>query len=346
MKTIDLNLQDPGADQPNEIPQPGKEPETVPAREPTPPGWPRTDPEIQPGQEPLTAPPNAPSEIPVLPHTDAGPWVDITVRQHKAIRYRYKKCLNEILQYFYAEDQTSPTVVHDLRVNLKRVQAMIDVQRFGNKKLPSRKIRALTALFTMAGKLRSAQIEFDLISQHYNRAEFSSSYLRQLHENKVRLLEDYRKYLRAAPSRQLEKAIKTLKQHVRDLSHKQLRNYFDAAQKRVAHRLRRSVFREQELHLIRKDLKRYYLNLRQANNQNIPLKNFLELLGMWHDRQRAFDHLVKAVYTGGFTAFEREPIEKIKEMLLVEKGQLYDRIASFYAEELLPRQRTKKKAAL
>ncbi|HEY0742059.1 MAG TPA: hypothetical protein VGD40_11385 [Chryseosolibacter sp.] len=52
---------------PNEIPQPGKNPETIPSEEPEPNVWPRKEPEIQPEREPLTVPPTAPPEIPAAP---------------------------------------------------------------------------------------------------------------------------------------------------------------------------------------------------------------------------------------------------------------------------------------
>jgi hypothetical protein len=52
---------------PNEIPYPGKNPETVPTEEPEPGVWPRREPEIQPEREPLTIPPTAPPEIPAPP---------------------------------------------------------------------------------------------------------------------------------------------------------------------------------------------------------------------------------------------------------------------------------------
>jgi hypothetical protein len=52
---------------PSEIPQPGKDPETVPSEEPEPATWPKKEPEITPGEEPLTTPPGAPPEIPAPP---------------------------------------------------------------------------------------------------------------------------------------------------------------------------------------------------------------------------------------------------------------------------------------
>ena len=57
----------PKPKKPSEIPQPGKDPETVPSEEPEPETWPRKEPEITPGKEPLTTPPDAPPEIPEPP---------------------------------------------------------------------------------------------------------------------------------------------------------------------------------------------------------------------------------------------------------------------------------------
>jgi hypothetical protein len=54
---------------PNEIPQPRRDPDTVPAQEPEPGTWPTKLPEIMPGEEPLTTPPAAPPEIPEPPQS-------------------------------------------------------------------------------------------------------------------------------------------------------------------------------------------------------------------------------------------------------------------------------------
>jgi hypothetical protein len=48
---------------PNEVPVPGKQPETIPMEEPKPNVWPKREPEIAPEKEPLTVPPTAPPEI-------------------------------------------------------------------------------------------------------------------------------------------------------------------------------------------------------------------------------------------------------------------------------------------
>jgi hypothetical protein len=59
---------------PNEIPVPGKNPETIPTPEPEPGTWPKKEPEIQPEREPLTVPPTSPPEIPKPPESLIGKY--------------------------------------------------------------------------------------------------------------------------------------------------------------------------------------------------------------------------------------------------------------------------------
>jgi hypothetical protein len=61
------SLSGPKREKPNEIPQPGRNPETTPTPEPEPGVWPVKEPEIKPGKEPLTTPPSAPPEVPEPP---------------------------------------------------------------------------------------------------------------------------------------------------------------------------------------------------------------------------------------------------------------------------------------
>ena len=66
-KSIVFNLMSQKPKKPNEIPVPGKDPETIPTPEPEPGVWPKKEPETQPEREPLTVPPTSPPEIPKPP---------------------------------------------------------------------------------------------------------------------------------------------------------------------------------------------------------------------------------------------------------------------------------------
>jgi hypothetical protein len=68
-KSLAFNWMSQTPKKPNEIPVPGKNPETIPAPEPEPGVWPKKEPEIQPEREPLTVPPTPPPEIPKPPES-------------------------------------------------------------------------------------------------------------------------------------------------------------------------------------------------------------------------------------------------------------------------------------
>jgi len=171
MKTLEVDKQElvkplhnaPRPRQPSEIPQPGRTPEAEPAQEPEPNAWPQKNPETQPGKEPLTTPPSAPREIPDRPESTETDPKERPSR--KDIRSRYKEYLDAIADSFTLRDNASTSAVHELRVDMKRVDALIRLIQFGGRKIPSRQLKTFRSFFRLTGKLRSAQVEFDLISQ-------------------------------------------------------------------------------------------------------------------------------------------------------------------------------------
>lgn len=245
-------------------------------------------------------------------------------------RREYKKCFNEIYEHFNLEENSSPGIVHDLRVNLKRVDALITLLRFNGIKLSCKKQKAFRSLFTIAGKLRSLQIEFDIVSKYFTEDYLNPNYLHQLHEDKSKRLKEYSAFLNKGPSRQLNRGIDILKKKIKKLHSAQILKYVHAEEKRLFKNLKRQVFREQELHLIRKDIKRYYLNLKMSGQQNDFTEKLLDLVGQWHDHQIAFDHVIRAIYTSNCTPAENEPVRKIKYSLINDKERLYEEIVALY----------------
>lgn len=252
----------------------------------------------------------------------------------KKIRERYKDSLKEIKDHFSRKDSTDTEKVHELRVNLKRIDALLALLRFNGVKLPSKKIKAFRDLFKMAGKLRTKQVEFEIISKYFTDDSLNPTYLHQLHEEKAIRLEKYSKLLQKGPSKSLKNSIKTVKTAIDRITRKNILGYFATEEKRLSRRLSRSVFREQELHLIRKDLKRFYLNMKIADRQHENVERLLDLVGQWHDHQIAFDHVIKAIYTANLTERESDSIRKIKFGLIGDKEHLYEDIVSFYVKNM------------
>ena len=119
----------------------------------------------------------------------------------KQIRSGYKKCLDEVAKHFSSQDNKNEEVVHKLRVNLKRVNALIALLSFNNHTIPRKKLNAFKTLFRVAGKLRAIQVEFNVINKYFNSDSFNTNYLHQLHEKKAKTLTAYSDFL--GSSRQL-----------------------------------------------------------------------------------------------------------------------------------------------
>lgn len=258
------------------------------------------------------------------------------------IRARYRHSLYEILANFSAPNNTDIKAVHEFRMSLKRVDALIALLRFNGQKLSDRNLASIRSLFKLTGKLRSVQVEYVIISKYFGNNTFNPNYLHELHEKKVRRLKKYELFLEAGPPAPLVRAIKRLEKSVDTLTAKTIRLYLKAEKNALARRLKKNVFREQRLHLIRKELKRYYLNLKIAGRPNDSVEKLLDLLDNWHDHQVAFDHVVKVIYTGRYTAAECAPAKQIKSDLAVKKEDLYELIVSFYSIDMKSGQDLKK----
>lgn len=246
---------------------------------------------------------------------------------------RYKRCLREIEDHFSATDSSNPEVIHALRVNLKRIDALISLLDFSGLKLAPRNFKTIRSFFTVAGKLRSIQVEFDMVSNYFQNGTPNMDYLHQLHEKKKARLAKYSAFLNKGPSEKLHATLRILRKKIRSLTRRNIIDYLTREQKILSKRLMHSIFREEELHLIRKDLKRFYLNMRMAKYNNDDLAKLLDLLGTWHDHQIAFDHIVKSLHTGKLTESEKAPAVSIKYKLINEKEALFEKIVSFYVSD-------------
>ena len=214
-------------------------------------------------------------------------------------------------------------------VCLRKVDALIALLRFTKNDPAPKRLKTFKSLLKTAGKLRSIQVEFDIINKHFN-ADVNPNYLHQLHETKLKRTVEYSKRLESQ-RKSIEETTKPLKRRIQQLTKRQILDYLRSEEKKLEKRISRSIFREQELHFVRKDLKRLYLNLLLSGNKRKHLDKLLELLGSWHDHQIAFDHIIKAIYVGQLSESESAPIKKIKDDLINDKEHLYEKIVSFYA---------------
>ncbi len=251
----------------------------------------------------------------------------------KKTRSRYNDCLDEIQKYFSLKDKLSKDAVHDVRVNLKRVDALIALLQFNHNSPSKKKLEAFKSLFKTAGKLRSVQVEFDLINKYFKDNKLNPKYLHHVHEVKSEKLKEYSELLESGPKR-LAEGIQSLKKKISQITKRQMLDYLRSEEKNLASLIERSIFREQELHFIRKKLKKLHLNLQISGHDRKQLDKLLDLLGYWHDHQIAYDHVIKALHVGRLSRSESAPIKKIKDDLVNDKENLYEKVVSFYTTNM------------
>jgi CHAD domain-containing protein len=97
--------------------------------------------------------------------------------------------------------------------------------------------------------------------------------------------------------------------------------------------LERGIFKERDLHKIRKKLKSFYF-IAKITNENMtipePWNKLLELLGKWHDEQVAVEHLRKATYSSRFSQDEVNRLYVVKREITDNRENLFDQIVATY----------------
>lgn len=248
----------------------------------------------------------------------------------------FKKRVKKIEGFLKLEqDALVQEVIHELRVEIKKINALHDLLTTVNKNAPVKKyFKPFNRLFKKAGKLRSIQVEFNLINSHFSE-NTNSNYLHELHEIKHERRIEFEEFIGDNLLNELNSAKKKIVPHLRKIRKRNIVRYFNGREREIIDLLKKKIFREQNLHLIRKDFKRFYLNVKNITPYKIDTgwAKILDLMGEWHDRQIAFDQLIKAIYSSTLTSSELDRLQKIKSELLVEKNNLYEQVIAAYANQ-------------
>lgn len=225
--------------------------------------------------------------------------------------------------------------IHELRVEIKKINALLDLLTKVKKDFPAQKYsKPFNRLFKKAGKLRSIQVEFNLINSHFTE-NTNSNYLHELHEIKHERRIEFEEFIGDNLSKELNSAKKKIMRYLRKIRKRDIIRYFNTREREVMNLLKKKLFKEQCLHVIRKDFKQFYLNIKNITPYKIDTgwAKILDLMGEWHDHQVAFDQLLKAIYSSELTTAEMERLQKIKSELLSEKNNLYEQVIAAYANQ-------------
>lgn len=222
--------------------------------------------------------------------------------------------------------------VHRLRLEIKKVDALFDLVHRQNKNFKPRKyFRSFKTLFKRAGKLRALQVEFDLLNTYF-KGSSNAGYLHLLHQAKHKVRVRFKDYIQSGIRKDIDKSARAFIPYLNKIRAKDLEHYFRQEERRLDTLLEKKLFKEQELHFIRKKLKRFYLNVTNISPYkfNKRLHTMIELLGAWHDHQVAHDKLMKALYSGHLNEPETNALREILLGIRHDRDALLERIVSTY----------------
>lgn len=220
---------------------------------------------------------------------------------------------------------------HQLRVEIKRVKALVDLIAFCSKKWNTKKtFKPFKIIFKQAGKVREIQLQLALLEEQ---PSFNSlTGCRKQYKKKLkRALE---KFFIAADSKtcgKLRKKHRIIIARFLQIGTKKRRQYMAVKRQEIKKMLRQNTVKKKQIHTFRIRLKVYDYNEKimkyPEQNKGIAARNrLMELLGHWHDYQVSILQIKKATSSCASDSNEIELLENIKTTFISKRNILFDQI--------------------
>ena len=222
--------------------------------------------------------------------------------------------------------------VHELRIEIKKVKALLMFLRWGQHKFQAQKYyRPFKAIFKKAGDVRTLQIESEILQRYIS--DSSDSYLAVTHQQIFEKTEDLKKMFKSDILRKLRQHKREISYALKMITEKRMRRFLKLKVKKLERLLEDYIFKEQRLHIIRKNFKRFYFIVKMAYPKAAlpePWNRLLELLGEWHDNQVVIEHLRKAIYCSQFTQDEIDRLCAVRREMIEHRESLLLKIVRTY----------------
>lgn len=220
---------------------------------------------------------------------------------------------------------------HKLRVEIKKLNALLDVVNDSSKSFKRKKIfKPFKQLFRQAGKVRELQVEEAMLKK-YVAPHSLNDYITGLRTLLLAEKEIFFSIANKKMSARLKNKHHEIAPYLKALKRKDITSYLEKKITRIKKLINQGALQTEQVHELRKRLKILCYNRKSLceNKQNkLPSKKdaLPALLGKWHDLQVILGHLQKITDTGSINAKELIQIEKIKTKISAESGILISRI--------------------
>ena len=218
---------------------------------------------------------------------------------------------------------------HHLRVEIKKIRALIVMLNFSVKTFNSKKIsKPIEKIFNQAGKVRMLQLEAAMIKKHDPKRQLKT-YSRMLHEKEIQEKKIF-SVIHAEVKSTLKKNFRKIIQVTHKIHEGQIIKYVSRKKNEIITLTAQETLKTSQIHKLRKRLKRLYYNLKSLDQKdNIQtFKNceaLLDLMGKWHDSRVMNRHLMETADKHFIASSEIEHVLQIA-------GKLYSKSQILFRE--------------
>lgn len=225
----------------------------------------------------------------------------------------------------------TPGTFHKLRIELKKLNAFLDLVNYCSKDFRKKKtFKLFKQVFRQAGKVRELQLQEAMLKKYFpaNSIPEYKALLRKFRLEETRIflsMIDQKMFTR------MENKFVEINSFLPKIKSKNAAGYLDKEIDKIKNLIKQSPLQKEQLHELRKRLKtlnynRGSLALKAYGNQ-ISKKDALPgLLGDWHDLQVMINHLNKGLNNGGINPNEFIQLENLKTKISAESELLFGQI--------------------
>jgi len=247
---------------------------------------------------------------------------------NKYIRKR-EKAIELLLQK--TKRSNPPAFYHKLRVEIKKLNAVLDLAESGSPDFDRKKtFKPFKLIFKQAGKVRELQVEENILKKYFAKTGFKN-YRNKLHKLILKEQQNFFSLINNSLVSRQRKAFKKIRPQIKNINEKKVNKYLEKKRKKTGKIISQKKLHLSELHQLRKLLKIYFYNLRSSghNIQKDILASkevLLHRLGKWHDYQVTLNHLKNAGKSSVTSLKERIQLKKTMAKISFDKKQAFKKI--------------------
>lgn len=229
---------------------------------------------------------------------------DVTKLQHKQLLKKSEQLFTNLHKSLSkASGSATETQIHQLRVLVKRWRALLHMAFFcRGKKVKPKSYRRYLNMFARAGKLRDTQLHVALV-KNSNLALNTQTYWQTLAAELKKAQFRFKKTCKVLLSKSMKNQRKSFLHLIQNMHVVQTTSYIKANAQKALQLLTAAQQTDEQLHKLRKLLKRWLYNLQLLQQCGIELPyyqgvlpfltQFCEQLGWWQDKEVAINYLQK-----------------------------------------------------